>query len=173
MIHAGSEGMIDCGTDIVRFAVIFSPDAQCKYPRTIGALPPEQERQLYFLLLLLWAHEHVGFVAGVLQNDRKACRMSEGIRIKADGDVDAQRLLAELFAIETVANETFRCRYVAIRLDRPASHNFPSTLGVPDPVSRRTSADWRVAPSDNASKKSGCNKSRVFHSFCSGHSGRY
>ena len=81
--------------------------------------------------MLLWAHEDVVAVACTLKNCRQTGGVPEGVGIKADVDIDSQRSLAILLAIQRVANETLARGNVAVGFNRPATDDFPPALPNP------------------------------------------
>src|SRR5271154_6137871 len=54
--------------------------------------------------------------------------MAEGVGVETDLDFRGQRAPAVVFAIERVANKTFGCGDIAVRLHRPAANYLPTAL---------------------------------------------
>lgn len=58
--------------------------------------------------------------------------MPERIRVEADLDVHAQVPLAILLSVQPMAHKALSSGNIAVRLDRPRAHHFPSSF--PDPL---------------------------------------
>src|ERR1700722_14211437 len=119
--RSGGRGLNQFGA-----AVVAVPDSQGENARSVGALPPEQKRQIHFMLL--GAHEDVVTVSRTFQDGRQASGVAEGIWIEANFDVRSQGGLAISLAVERVADKALGGGNIAVGLDRPTANHLPAPL---------------------------------------------